>query len=295
MSQAPRTVEPMSADGEAPALIELRRAGWRDAWRIGVVGARTMHEEALGKQLPSGRRRLRLYRARAVYPPGALRLYCLVAFNVMSLGLLPSWVGRTADDVAGAAAWSLDPRDQLPRFRYELGRIVRLTWPAFVAITVVLAIWPALQWWFLGALAVAFLPLLWPAAMELWERRQVQALREAQEEVLAIATGPVYWAAGLVSGNRGAGAAFVKALVAEADAQGITLMGRTEAGPLMRLYEGVGFTEAARARTWWGEAVLMVRPPSVPAAVGEHVRTPSWLTPPRRRQRVRRRLRWASI
>ncbi|MFN2504271.1 MAG: hypothetical protein ABR540_08580 [Acidimicrobiales bacterium] len=282
----------MSVEGEAAALIELRRARWRDARRVGVVGARTMNEEALGKQLSSGRRRRRLHRARAVYPPGALRLYCLVAFNVMSLGMLPSWVGRTEDDVAAIAAWSLYPRDQWPRFRYQLGRFVRVTWPGFIAVTVVLAIWPALQWWFIGALVMAFLPLLWPAGMELREGRQTRVLREAQEEVLASATGPVYWAAGLISGNRGAGAATVRALVAEADAQGITLMGRTEAGPLSRMYEGAGFVEVASAQAWWGQVVLMVRYPPVPATVAAKESGPSWLTPPRRR--VHRRLRWAS-
>lgn len=252
-----------------------------------------MNEEALGKQLSSGRRRRRLHRTRAVYPPGPLRLYCLVAFNVMSLGMLPSWVGRTEDDVAGIAAWSLDPRDQWPRRRYQLGRFVRVTWPGFIAVTVVLTIWPALQWWFFGVLGMAFLPLLWPAGMELREGRQTRVLREAQEKVFASATGPVYWAAGLISGNLGAGAATVRALVAEADAQGITLMGRTEAGLLSRMYEGAGFAEVASAQAWWGQVVLMVRYPPVPATVAATESEPSWLTPPRRR-RVHRRLRWAS-
>ena len=67
----------------------------------------------------------------------------------------------------------------------------------------------------------------------------------------------------------------------------------TTPGPVSLMYEGAGFAKEAEAQAWWGQVVLMVRHPSVPATVTATESEPSWLTPPRR-HRGHRRLRWAS-
>ncbi len=59
---------------------------------------------------------------------------------------------------------------------------------------------------------------------------------------------------------------------------------------MKRMYELAGFTEVAKAPTWWGEEILLMRPPSAPATATAEARASSWLTTPRgRRSWLRRR------
>jgi len=86
--------------------------------------------------------------------------------------------------------------------------------------------------------------------------------------VVSEADGPVYFAAALAGGGRGAGGALVRTLTGWADSEGITLVARTERGPLVRLYGRHGFEVAAEAGVWWGTLVLVVRRPASAGASG---------------------------
>lgn len=242
-------------------LLELRRPGWRDAVRVGVAGARTMHVEARGRLQADGTRRRRLHRTRAMNLPGPLRLYALMVVNVVSIRAMPFWVGRTADDEGAVGAWPVNASGRLRRWKRMLPVVALVDVPALVAIGWVrLDLGPA-SIAFAAVVGLAALPVLWPIVTGLREWPSTRPLRRAQRAISRQAAGPLFYAAGLSSGGRGGGRALVAALVRRADFEGITLIGRTEAGPLVKLYDGAGFEVAAIAPTWWGTAVLVVRHP----------------------------------
>jgi len=90
-------------------------------------------------------------------------------------------------------------------------------------------------------------------------------LREAQKALVSSTPGEVVFAADLAGGGRWAGTALVRELMERADADGITVIARTERGRLLEFYQGRGFTVAGERKTRWGSEVLMIRRPREPS------------------------------
>jgi len=251
---------PLEAD------IDVRRVRLREVPRLAWVAGRTMEAEARGVLRPDGTRRRRLHRTWAVCPPRPLRFYVVLVQCFVTLAVAPSWVGRTASDVAVVSTW---PVTGAGRYAWRL-RAACAVLAGFVAwcvgLVVVVTRWPGTGVMVASGLAavivVGAIPVAWPAPAGLRDHRATKSLREAQRKVVDEATGPVHWAAGLASGNHGAGLALTRAVVARLDASDITIVARTEQGPLVRLYRWAGFTVAAEAPTTWGTAVLVVRRPT---------------------------------
>lgn len=115
------------------------------------------------------------------------------------------------------------------------------------------------SWWVPGIIVfIVAAPVVWPVLPTVRELRAMKSLRQAKEAIIATATGPVYVVTGLIGGDKGAATELVKALAAEARDNNVTLVGRTEAGVLVRFYERAGFEVVASADAWWGTAVLVV-------------------------------------
>lgn len=242
------------------AALRIRRARLRDAVRVGLTVARANEAEARHE-----RRRLR--RVRATCPPPPFRQYLLFIAAALTAASAPTWVGTTADD---AAVVTVFPLSQPERRRYRrreaaVGGAVGVS--GATALLLLGLVHPLL----LGAVwTAAAAPVGWGAVTAARERRGTGPLRLRMAAVVAEADGPVYLATGLAGGGRGAGGTLVRTLTAWADAEGITLVGRTERGPLVRLYERHGFEVAAEATVWWGTLVLVVRRPA--AWVAEDVK-----------------------
>jgi hypothetical protein len=95
------------------------------------------------------------------------------------------------------------------------------------------------------------------------ERRGAEALRHAVSEVKRSAGGPVYEAAALAATGGGwAGMRLILGLLPMADQRRATIVLRSEGEGRRRMYERFGFIEVARARLFWGECAVMVRPPA---------------------------------
>jgi hypothetical protein len=189
-----------------------------------------------------------------------LRLYLLIVVNVLSMASTPAWIGRTADVVAVVTVCPLTG----PGRRRYWRRLVAVSLVCDVVVLSILGSLYVLHLLFhpivVFAVALAALPLVWATVTTGIEALTMGELRRAEKAVVAEALGPVHFAGGLASGGAGAGGALVNSLTKRADAEEITLIGRTERGPLVELYKRADFHVAAEATTWWGTAVLVVRP-----------------------------------
>jgi len=223
-----------------------------------------MNGEARGRRRSDGTRHRRLHRTRAIYPPGPLRFLSLLMVNISNMMALPSWVGRTSTDEAVVAAWPLKgPGRRRWRMAATVAVLVGVLDIGILATAVV--VWVFVNGWVaLGVVIAIEIVVFWPIVMTAREARSMAPLRTTQKNIadeVERKGGRLYFASDLVSGGHGGGADLVHLLVDQADAQEVTLIGRTEAGVLARLYADAGFEVAAEAPTWWGTAVLVVRKP----------------------------------
>ena len=246
-----------------PSEIEVRPLRLRDIIPAAADGARTMDEEAEGKLMPDGSRRLRLLRTRAMFPRHRpLRRGCLFVLNIVNEVAFKTWSARTPSEIAVVSSW----RKTVGTWG-RLGFWVRLL-AVIVSAELLLA---AIGFWLYSLspfLVLAGSPpailLAWLAVPAVKETRQMSVLEEAEKAIVAAARAKgreVYWASSLTSGNLGAGAMLAAVLVDVADARKVTLIARTEAGVLARLYQDAGFKVVAKADVFWGTAVLVRREP----------------------------------
>lgn len=244
--------------------FEVRPIRMREVPALAWVLSRTMEATARDLQKPDGVRRNRLQRVRHTYPPGPLRRYAIFVTYLVSLAVIESWVGRSADDVA---AVSVIPLTGPGRFAWRL-RAMAVSLPVFFtwmgAFMVVAGLRPSavipIGIVFGLGLVLPFLPFLWPAG-DIWRnRRGLRVIRLARKTVIADAVigGRVIWAAGLGSGNRGAGARLAATMAKRADAEGVTVLAVAEEA-LACIYQRFGFIVQERAAMSWGTQVLLVR------------------------------------
>lgn len=164
--------------------------------------------------------------------------------------------------MAGVAAWPLGGRHAVRRRARILVRLSILVLPACLFFGFMLLAVPGwARWMWLGVVLLAT-PFGWLLWMSGREALATKALRRQQTALMKDAPGPVYFAAGLIGGAKGAAAQLIRLLLDEADANNVTVLARTEDGPLLTRYRRMGFSVAAQATTWWGRAVLVVRNPS---------------------------------
>lgn len=250
-------------DKAAPGQIEVRPLRLRDIIPAAAVGARTMDEEAEGKLMPDGSRRLRLRRTRQMFPRHRrLRRCCLFVLNVVNEVAFKTWSGRTPTEIAVVSSW-----------RKTVGKWGRLGfWVRLIAVIVPAELLLAAVGFWLYSLSpflvLAGLPpavlLAWLAVPAVKETRQMSVLEEAEKAIVAasrVEGREVYWASSLTSGNLGAGTKLAAVLVDVADARKVILIARTEGGVLARLYQDAGFKVVATADVFWGIAVLVRRDP----------------------------------
>lgn len=256
----PGAVTPRGSASQLPgAALRIRRARLRDAVRVGLTVARANEAEARHE-------RQRVRRVRATCPPRPFRRYLLFVTAVLTAAAAPTWIGTTADDAAVVTVWPLTQPERRRFRRREAAVTATIGVSGGMALLLLGVVHPVL----LGAVwASAAAPVAWGAVTAAREGRGTGPLRRRMEAVAAEADGPVYLATGLAGGGRGAGVALVRTLTAWADVEGITLVGRTERGPLVRLYERHGFGVATEAAVWWGTLVLVVRRPAPGAAAGK--------------------------
>lgn len=249
--------------------LEVRPLRMREVPRVAWVMARTMEATARDDPKPDGTRRSRLHRVRATYPPRPWRFGVILLTYAGSLATMPTWVGRDANDLA---ALSVLPLHGPGRYAWRL-RAMALGVPLFllfvawvIGFTVAATQWPSavipIATLFLGGLLLPCLPLVWPAT-DLWRNRHGRRLlREAKRQAVADAgAGAVLWAAGLGSGDGGAGVRLARVLAEQAEAQGATVLAITE-DPLPRIYQRFGCDVIASATMTWGTAVLVQRRPA---------------------------------
>ena len=250
------------AEGGSPsqphrAELSIRRARLRDAVRVGLTVARANEAEARHD-------RQRVRRVRATSPPPPFRQYLLFIAAALNAAAGPTWIAATADDTAVVTAVPLTQPD-LRRYRRREAAVCATVGVSGATVLLLLGFaHPAL--FALGPALAA--PVAWGAVTTAREARGAATLRRRMKTVVAEADGPVYLATSLAGGGRGAGDGLVRALTTWADAEGITLVARTERGPLVRLYQRHRFEVAAEAPVWWGTPVLVVRRPSSVGAVG---------------------------
>lgn len=237
--------------------MEVFPARLRDAWSAGCNAARVLDAEARGHRRSAGGRRRRLHQVRACYPPPPFRLYVLILVNVLTIAAFPSWIARTPGDWAVVSTWPLSGPD---RHRHRWRKIAVIGTYDACLVAVVGGIY-LLQPELLVLVAAAVGPLVWVAATIAMDAARTRPLRRCMRALLRGTTGPVETAIGLASGGGGAGTRLVRELTERADAAGVTIIARTEAGPLVTLYEKAGFRVAASAATRWGRLVLVVREP----------------------------------
>lgn len=245
--------EPLSSD----TAMEVFPARLRDAWSAGCNAARVLDAEARGHRRSAGGRRRRLHQVRACYPPPPFRLYVLILVNVLTIAAFPSWIARTPGDWAVV---STRPLGAPGRHRNRLRKVAVLGTFEVCLAAFVFGIYlrqPEL----LVLVAVAMSPLVWVMVTAAMDAARTGPLRRCMRALLAGSRHPVETAVGLASGGGGAGTHLVRALIERADAAGVTIIARTEAGPLVALYERAGFRVAASAPTRWGQLVLVVREP----------------------------------
>jgi len=184
--------------------------------------------------------------------------------NISNMMALPSWVGRTSTDEAVVATWPLKGPGRR-RWRMVAAVVVLIVVLDVGVLTAAVVVWVFVNGWTaLGVFAAIEVVVFWPIVMTAREARSMTPLRTAQKIIADEVErdgGRLYFASDLVSGGHGGGGDLVHLLVGQANAQEVTLIGRTEAGVLARLYANAGFEVAAEAPAWWGTAVLVVRKP----------------------------------
>ena len=236
--------------------IRLRRARLRDAPRVGLVVARTNEAQAR-----DGRRRLN--RVRAASPPRPLRHGLLFVAATLTAAAAPTWIGTTADDTAVVTVCPLPGPDRR-RFRCrQAATTATIGIGGGIALFPLGLVHPLLL---VALMALAAIPITWATVSAAREARACAQLRRRMHDLAAEVDGPVYVATNLAGGGRGAGTALVRTLTAWADVEGITLLGRTERGPLVALYGRHGFSVAAQERC--GGDARPHRPPAGGLEVG---------------------------
>lgn len=223
-----------------------RRATPRDAFWVARLGA-----AAVDRHVRAGD----YERERAMWPqPSRVRRRLLTAIGTAAVFVNETWVLEEGVYRA-VVGWRREGR-------WASLRVL----PAAVVFAALLVG----SWWALLALhPVAFAlglfvvaALLGPAVVGgLREWRYDKPLREAFNEIKRTAAGPVYRASDLAGHGLWTGLHLAKALVPLADERRATIVLRTEGEARRKLYQLVDFEEAARARLFWGECVLMVRRP----------------------------------
>jgi hypothetical protein len=223
-----------SADSDpARPRREIRRAGWRDAARVGALLARAhrrvsaRHPDALAFMV-----RPRLARALLMWTAGVLMTV-----------LAETWI-------TGAATACLTIQRAGSPWRFRACGLGWVLVGGVVAGVVGFAVYGALR---------ALLP---PVAAELLFDVPVltevgfmmtfvvvelagNPLRRARGRIRRVLAGPVWHVGALASIEPGAGRALGQALAAMADAHHATLVAEADGRARVRLYRAAGFTEAA--------------------------------------------------
>gem|GEM_PF-4151039 len=242
------------------ADIDVRRVRMVEAPVLGLRAARSIEREARGRRRADGTYRQRLHKVRATYPPRPARLWVLIVLSVVNLVAEPSLAGWSGGRVATVTHYPLNGPGR-HRHSWRLVGVAAAIDVALLGLVFAVRSHPVV----LAGVAIGVLLVSWPAAVSVGEIPAGAQLRRRTEAVVAEAPGPVHYVANL-AGEPQIGKGLMQALVARADQGGLTLIGRTEQGPLVRLYASVGFKVAAEVSTRWGEAVLVVRRPQQPTS-----------------------------